>query len=188
MLFLIYINDIVKHIGSAIRLFADDTSLYIVVDSPNVAAGVINTDLSTISQWAEDWLVKFNADKTISVLISRQLVPVHHPPLYMASSVLTERESHQHLGITLSKSCTWTEHIDNISKKAWTRLNLLRSLKFRVTRMALKKMYTSFILPLLEYCDSVWDNASTESKKKLDTIHIEAGRIITGATKLCSIQ
>ena len=49
-------------------------------------------------------------------------------------------------------------------------------------------MYTSFILPLLEYCDSVWDNASLESKKKLDGIHIEAGRIISGTTKLCSIE
>ena len=49
-------------------------------------------------------------------------------------------------------------------------------------------MYISFILPLLEYCDSVWDNASTESKKKLDAIHIEADRIFSGATKLCSVE
>ena len=50
LLFLIFINDIVKHIESAIRLFADDTSVYIVVDSPDIAAGVTNTALSTISE------------------------------------------------------------------------------------------------------------------------------------------
>ena len=49
-------------------------------------------------------------------------------------------------------------------------------------------MCISFVRPLLEYCDSVWDNATTESKKQLDAIHIEAARIITGATKLCSIS
>ena len=49
-------------------------------------------------------------------------------------------------------------------------------------------MYTSFIRPLLEYSDSVWDNCSKETKKQLDAIHIEAGRIITGATKLCSTE
>ena len=32
LLFLVFINDIVKHIGLYIRLFADDTSLYIIVD------------------------------------------------------------------------------------------------------------------------------------------------------------
>ena len=32
LLFLVFIHDIVKHIGVYIRLFADDTSLYIIVD------------------------------------------------------------------------------------------------------------------------------------------------------------
>ena len=34
----------------------------------------------------------------------------------------------------------------------------------------------------------MWDNASSDAKKKLDAIHIEAGRIISGTTKLCSIE
>ena len=33
LLFLLYINDIVENINSSIRLFADDTSLYIIVDN-----------------------------------------------------------------------------------------------------------------------------------------------------------
>ena len=49
-------------------------------------------------------------------------------------------------------------------------------------------MYFSYIRPLLEYSDSVWDNNSAESKKQLDAVHIEAARIITGATKLCSLE
>ena len=48
-------------------------------------------------------------------------------------------------------------------------------------------MYISFIRPLLEYSNVVWDNASTDSKKQLESVHNEAVRIITGATKLCSI-
>ena len=49
-------------------------------------------------------------------------------------------------------------------------------------------MYMAYVLPLLEYCDSVWDNCPTETKRQLDVIHIEAARIITGATKLCSVS
>ena len=45
LLFLIFINDIVKCIGASIRLFADDTSLYIIVDLPDQAAIILNTDL-----------------------------------------------------------------------------------------------------------------------------------------------
>ena len=76
----------------------------------------------------------------------------------------------------------------NISEKAWTRLNLLRALKFRVSRTSLEKMYMAFVRPLLEYSDAVWDNCSLETKKQLDAIHVEAARIITGAAKLCSIE
>ena len=50
LLFLLYINDIVTDIGSNIRLFADDTSLYIVVDDPSDAANCLNTDLDKISR------------------------------------------------------------------------------------------------------------------------------------------
>ena len=57
LLFLIYINDIVKHIGCSIRLFADVTSLYIIVDCPLQSANLLNTDLQTISDWAAAWLV-----------------------------------------------------------------------------------------------------------------------------------
>ena len=61
LLFLIYINDIVVDINSSVRLFADDTSLYLIVDNPAEAARCINSDLERMHQWAERWLVKFNA-------------------------------------------------------------------------------------------------------------------------------
>ncbi|MEW8186271.1 MAG: reverse transcriptase family protein, partial [Candidatus Thiodiazotropha endolucinida] len=115
LLFLIYINDIVKDIGSSIRLFADDTSLYIVVDSPQTAASLLNNDLTTINKWAESWLVTFNASKTVSMTVSRKHNRIQHPPLTMNNTVLTETDCHKHLGITLSSSCTWTGHINIIT-------------------------------------------------------------------------
>ena len=50
LLFLIFINDIANHIGGSIRLFANDTSLYIIVNLPEDAARILNADLQTISQ------------------------------------------------------------------------------------------------------------------------------------------
>ena len=57
LLFLLYINDTVENINLSIRLFADDTSLYIIVDNPVEAANQLNSDLSKIHQWATKWLV-----------------------------------------------------------------------------------------------------------------------------------
>ena len=139
LLFLIFINDIVKHIWCSIRLFADDTSLYIIVDCPLQAGQLLNRDLNAISIWANSWLVTFNPSKTLSMLISRKRNLVFHPPISMDGVIIGEIPSHKHLGLTFSKTCSWGEHIVNISEKAWTRVNLVKALKFRVSRKSLEK-------------------------------------------------
>ena len=82
LLFLLYINDIVNQIRSNIRLFADDTSLYIIVDTPDNAAENMNTDLHSIHRWSEEWLVD-NASKTFTMTVSRKLNPPLPPPLFL---------------------------------------------------------------------------------------------------------
>ena len=52
LLFLVLINDIVEVMNSYIRLFADDTNLYIVVDDPLDSTIKLNTGLSRIDMWA----------------------------------------------------------------------------------------------------------------------------------------
>ena len=128
-----------------IRLFADDTSLYIIVDLPEDAARILNADLQTISQWANAWLVTFNASKTLSMIFSRKSNPVHHSSLFMNGTIIEETTRHKHLGLTFSSTCTWTDHVNTISEKAWKRLNFLRALKFRVSRKSLEKIYISYI-------------------------------------------
>jgi hypothetical protein len=59
-------------------------------------------------------------------------------------------------------------------------------LKFKVDRKSLEHMYFSYVRPILEYADVVWDNCPNYIKEKLEHINYEAARIITGATKLTS--
>jgi hypothetical protein len=45
-------------------MFADDTSLYCVVEDQTSAAESLNEDLECIHQWSSDWGITFNAAKT----------------------------------------------------------------------------------------------------------------------------
>ncbi|KAK3099965.1 hypothetical protein FSP39_012658 [Pinctada imbricata] len=48
-------------------------------------------------------------------------------------------------------------------------------------------MYFSFIRPILEYGDIIFDNCPNYCCEKLESVNIEAARIVTGATKLLAM-
>ena len=157
---MLYINDIVSEIGSSIRLFADDTSLFIIVEHPDTAADILNLDLEKICRWAQTWLVTFNPTKTETLLISRKINKPVHPPLFMLNQQINEVEYHKHLGVFFSSDCSWHKHIDYIKEKAWTRINIMRKLKYNLDRKSLETIYIVFIRPILEYADVLWDNCT----------------------------
>ena len=64
----------------------------------------------------------------------------------------------------------------------------MRTLKYKLDRVSLETIYTTFIRPILEYGDILFDNCSENEKYELDKIQNEAARITTGATKLVSIE
>ena len=107
LLFIIYINGIVHDIQSFIRLFADDTSLYIIADLPDSAAQILNNDLERISLWSDLWLVKFSPNKIETFLCSRKRNRIDHPNLYLAHVPIKEVSSHKHLGLHFTISCDW---------------------------------------------------------------------------------
>lgn len=64
----------------------------------------------------------------------------------------------------------------------------MRKLKFQLDRESLEIIYISFIRPILEYADTVFDNCTQYTKTELDKIQNEAARIVNGTTQLVSIQ
>ena len=100
ILFLIFINDIVKYIRTNIRLFADYTILYKVVHNIDLTAAELNIDLESNKFWAKIWKVDFSPLKSKSLLMTKNNKNIQHPPLIMSQSQLEEVNEHKHLGIT----------------------------------------------------------------------------------------
>ena len=188
LLFLLFINDIAKDIGCNIRLFADDTSVCLVVENPDTAAELLNLDLDKIMAWAKKWLVRFNPVKTEAFLASRKLNKPIHPPHFIEGTQIVEVDSHKHLEIFFQNDYSWHNHIDYVKEKAWSRVNAMRKLKFDFDRKSLETANLTFIRPILEYADIVWDNCTQYGKNELDKIQNEAARIVTVTTKLVSIR
>ena len=108
LLFLIFINDITENINAGIKLFADDTCLYIIFDNENVntATETLNSDLETVKNWAKKWLVTFNPQKTKSLYISLRN-NINPPHLTFDGHNLENIDSHKHLGLELNSKLSW---------------------------------------------------------------------------------
>ena len=65
-----------------IKMFADDTSLYIEGENPETSANVLDSNLENVKKWAEKWLVDFNPGKSKSMTIWNKKA-VHPPSLDM---------------------------------------------------------------------------------------------------------
>ena len=72
--------------------------------------------------------------------------------------------------------------------KSLKRLDIIQRFKFKLARKDLERFYISFVLPIIEYGDALWDGANHLDTGKLDKVQIRAMRIITGATERSHIQ
>ena len=182
LLFLIYINDIGKSIDSTVKLFADDTSMYLALEDAIERSRVLNLDLQKIVDWSKNWKVDFNPTKTELMTFSNKRQP-QTLPLTFTNEILTDKVMHKHLGVILQNNCKWNNHIESIVAKTRLLVACLRSYKYKFSRKTLNTIYTSFILPHLDYADIVWDNCTDLLSDELESLHLDAIRTIIGAVR-----
>jgi len=181
LLFLIYVNDIVNLIECEILLFADDTSLLEAVENPQLSMEKLNRDLQRLCEWATQWLVTFNPSKTRYMIISKKLLPQNYDPLFLDGKQLERAQSHTQLGITFNAKMTWDDHIRNKCTVASKRITVLKRLHNRVPRETKLTIYKSFIRPVLEYGNVLFDNCNAALSEMLENVQREAALAITGA-------
>jgi hypothetical protein len=58
----------------------------------------------------------------------------------------------------------------SVTIKAYKRINILRNFKFILDQKTLEKIYFTFVRPLLEYADVIWDNMSISLNKKIENV------------------
>jgi hypothetical protein len=101
--------------------------------------------------------MSFNPDKTEIMIFCNRSVPENLDFSFNGKSVPITT-SHKHLGVTFSNDAKWNTNLDNIKSSVSKHLNILRKLKYRLSRTNLDKLYLVYIRPLFEYACELWDN------------------------------
>ena len=155
LLFLLYINDIASGVSSTIRLFADDLIIYRDISSEN-SHNLLQNDINVLFDWSQRWLMKFNSKKCNMVLLSKSK-SLNKPNYKLGNDNLLYIDSFTYLGITISSTLNWSEHVNSVYFKATRALNFItRNLSICDTKHK-SLAYTSIVRPHLEYAAASWD-------------------------------
>ena len=75
ILFLVYINDLPEQVTSRVRLFADNTAMYLALSS-HIEGQVLQNDLLSLEKWEKMWDMNFNPSKCQVLHVTRLKTPV----------------------------------------------------------------------------------------------------------------
>ena len=169
------------------KLFADDTSFSVVYDV-NTSAKELNDDLKKVNDWAFQWKVSFNPDRSKQaeeVIFSWISKRSTHPPLVFNNNNVSQTYSQKHLGVILDFKLTFEERVNNVLAKVNKAVGLLRKLRNILPRTTLVTIYKAFIRPHLDYGDVLYDQAFNNSfTEKLESFQYNACLALTGAIRV----
>ena len=185
LLFLIYINDIVK--SSKIlkfQLFADDTCLFYSHRDTKTIESTVNSELTLIYDWLLANKLSLNVKKS-NVLTFRNKSQTDQMMLNLKinEQPIEEKISAKYLGILFDNKLTWIHHIDHISKKLIKSNGLLAKVRHFLPHEKTKAVYNAIIQPHIDYGCLSWSSAAPSNIEKLAKLQRKAIRIINFKTK-----
>ena len=173
-LFLYYINDLPDKLSSSVRLFADDSIIYLTIENQHQTQQ-LQEDLDKLEEWASTWMMELNTQKCQVITVSRKRNKIQHQ-YSLNNTPLTAVNSSKYLGITITPDLKWNQHINNICQKANNTLAFLRR-NLRINSPDLKATaYKALVRPLVEYGTTVWDPATNKCIHQLEMVQRRAAR------------
>ena len=113
LLFLIYINDLPDGLPSNAKLFADDTSLFLVILDINTSTIELNSDVKKNNDWVFQSKMTFNPDRSKQgqeIIFSRKFKKAAHPPLLFNNNNVSQVNFQTQIAVIFDVKLTFEEH------------------------------------------------------------------------------
>ena len=172
LLFLVLINDLPDACSCGVLMCADDTKLLPTHPS------LIQTEVSRLEDWCNQNNMHINAKKCSIVSFSRSVLE-YQPNVVLDAARLPDVRDQLDLGLLVSSSLKWDNHIADKLSKAHKAFYAVRRNSGGLTALAKLNIYKTMILPIIVYASPCWF-ASTASLKKLESCQKKVLRWIVG--------
>ena len=168
ILFLVHIMNIDEDVVHAsVSSFADDTRVTMKIGKEEDVLN-LQADLSTIYQWANRANMKFNSLKFEHLHYGK---PAPYCTYYdSGGQQIEEKSSVRDLGILVSNSGKYKDHINSMVQKARQTMGwILRSFKTRNPTFMLT-LFKAMVIPVLEYCCQLWSPSRVGLIRKIEGV------------------
>ena len=98
----------------------------------------------------------------------------------IGNSFLAETSMEKYLGIYVTDSLSWKEHVSSVKKDCYSRLGVIKRVFGKCSKSVKAKLYTQLVLPKLDYCTTVWNPGTAGLQKILEKIQRRACRVVLG--------
>ena len=176
LLWNVYLNDLLNLVPSA-KAYADDITMSLAFspgeEAPTTAR--LNSILRRIEEWGSRWQVRFAAEKTQLLVVSRRSSEIR---LLFDGATLAPQNEIKILGVTYDSKLTFRTHITQLTRTAAGKLTCLRRISWLLDARGRELLYKSQVRSSLEYSCLAWGGAASSHLGLLDRIQRRAERII----------
>ena len=170
-----------------IDLFADDTTISTSGKNVDDVSKVLSNGVSSIEHWCTENAMTINTSKTKLMKISSRKKTSqcsNSLNLQINGKIIENVQHTKLLGITIDQNLTWEKHIQLLCSRISSKLSLLQRLKRYLPYHIRILFYNAYVLPILDYCCSVWGSATKGSLECILKLQKRAARIILNADYL----
>ena len=153
LLFLIYVNDIATCVKNCkLRLFADDTNLFVSGKKLLDALQLSQDNLNILSKWFNDNQLTLNIDKTCySIFSNKRNNKNINTKLYINNQTLGQVKSVKYLGVFLDQELNWESHVNFICSKIMKLAGAFHYISQFINNDSVLNIYYAYIFPHIKY-------------------------------------
>jgi hypothetical protein len=181
LLFLLYVNDIGRAVPQGnVKLFADDTNLFIFGNSCAAINAKANLCVHELNQWFIANKLSLNLIKTCCMNFSTK--PLGSFLLHCGSNVINEVDSCKYLGLVIDNELKWTSHIDTVYRDLVKYSSIFYKVREKLPSWMLKHIYFTFVHSRILYGIEVYANTCGSYLDKLIKLNNKLLRILQNKT------
>ena len=147
----------------------------------------IQTQLNQLCSYADENQMQLNKDKTKVMLFNPLKQWDFMPEIEVGGQNLEVVEVYKLVGVQISSNLKWNENTDYITKKAYSRLWMIKRLKnLGLNTASLLEVYKMQIRSLLEFGAVVWHSMlSDQNTREIERVQKSAIAVILGPSYVC---